>query len=92
MSICNQNTLILLISSNQQIKFKNLSINTTELEKLDRTYSLKLLITELKTSFAQDNLLTAFTIIICISFVTGEIDIDNSTGDNKGYDFIKEYC
>ena len=47
-----QNTLIALISANQQVKFKNLSITTTELKKLDKTHSLKLLITELKTALA----------------------------------------
>ena len=45
MSIWDKNGLISLISSNQQIKFKNLLITTTELEKMDKTHSLKLLIT-----------------------------------------------
>ena len=68
--LCMQNTLISLISSNQQVKFKNLSITTTELEKLDKTHSLKLLITELKTALARYDLLTGFTIIKCINFTT----------------------
>ena len=91
MSICNKNTLISLILSNQQVKFKNLAINTTELEKLDKTHSLNILISEWKTNFAWYNLLTAFTIITWIIFITGEIDTDNSTCEAKGYDLFNDY-
>ena len=91
MSIRDKNSLITLISSNQQMKFKNLSINTTELEKLGKTHSLKLLISKLRTNFARYNLLTAFTIITCTNFITGDIDIDNSTGKANGYDLFKDY-
>ena len=73
MSICDTNTLISIISTNPQVKFKNLAINTTELEKLDKPHSLKLLITELKTNFAQYDLLTTFNIIACINFMTGKM-------------------
>ena len=83
MDLCMRNTLISLISSNQQVKFKNLSITTTELEKLDKTHSLKLLITKLKTALARYDLLAGFTIIKCIDFTTGEIEIIDSTGDAK---------
>ena len=86
-----RNTLISLISSNQQVKFKNLSITTTELEKLDKTHSLKLLITELKTALARYDLLTGFTIIKCIDFTTGEIEIVDSTGNARQYDLFVDY-
>ena len=92
MAVHHKNSLMSLISYNQQIKFKNLSITTTELEKLDKTHSLKLLITELKTNLARYDLLTAFTIVKCINFTTGEIEIDNSTGDAKEYDLFTDYC
>ena len=91
MAVCNKNSLISTISSNQQIKFKNLSITTTELEKLDKTHSLKLLITELKTNLAHYDLLTAFTIVKCINFTTAEIEIDSTTGDAKEYDLFIDY-
>ena len=92
MTVCNKNSLITMISSNQQIKFKNLSIATTELEKLDKTHSLKLLITELKTNLACYDLLTAFTIIKCINFNTGQIKIDSTIGEAKDYDLFTDYC
>ena len=64
---------------------------TAEIEKLDKTHSLKHLISELKTNFARYDLLTAFTTVICINFITGEIDIDISIGDAKGCDLFKDY-
>ena len=65
-----------------------------ELEKLDKTHSLKLLITELKTNLARYDLLTAFTIIKCINFANGEIEIeiDSTTGGAKEYDLFTDYC
>ena len=91
MTVRDKNSLITMILAHQQIKIKNLLIATTKLEKLDKTHSLKLLITELKTNLAQYDLLTAFTIVKCINFATREIEIDSTTGDAKDYNLFTYY-
>lgn len=59
MSVRDKNDLISLMSYSTN-KVQDTSIDTTELEKLYKTHSLKLLIAELKTNFARYNLRTAF--------------------------------
>ena len=78
MSVCEATSLIQMICGNQQVKFKDVSINTTDLEKLNKTHSLKLLITKLRTDLARYNLLAGFMINKCTNFVTGKLEVHSS--------------
>ena len=60
-----------MMLANQQVKFKDMfPIDTTNYKKLNKMYSLQLLITELKANFVWYDLLPGFNILKYINFVT----------------------
>ena len=84
-------SLIQMISANQQVKFKDILINTTDLKKLNKKHSLKLIVTELRTNLAWYDLLDGFNIIKCTNFITGDLEDDTLTGEAKHYDLFCDY-
>ena len=81
-----------MICANQQVKLKEVFINTTNLEKINKTHSLQLLITKIRTNFARYDLLAGFMIIKCTNFTTRELEVDSSTGEAIIYDLFRDYC
>ena len=82
-------SLIQMVCLSQQVKFKDISINITDLKKLNKTHSLKLIITELKTDFVRCDLLAAFNIIKCDNFLTGDLfAYDPATNEPRQHDLF----
>ena len=92
MELQESTSLIQMVCLSQQVKFKDISVNTTDLEKLNKTHSIKLLITELKTNFERYDLLTGFNIIKCVAFLTGELEYNSATNKLRQYDLFPDYC
>ena len=81
-------SLIQIISTNQQVKFKEISIKTTNLEKLNKMYSLKLLIAKLRTNLVRYDLLSGSNIGKYTNFITGNFKDDTLTREIKHYDLF----
>ena len=84
-------TLSQMISLSEHIKFTAILLNTTDLEKLNDTYSIKMFITELKTNYQLYNILTVFTIIVCVDFATEALEMDPVTRAPRQSDLFQDY-